>query len=254
MTWWCSIHIKYRIMGQFFREMETMSKNVRERKLCIHSKYYPFQSIQQHTIPVCLEASEHQFIIIIMFSFHNLFNASQGEMSSWGFLMEILFVYDCAVMWLQCPHSEVWLVLSCCYVFANVSAWCRLHATMWHVGSAAQALRKCLTRMRWHVLRAWWKGSVCICEGSVCVSGANVWLCASVSDCTIPRSWPVSQSWDVKTPLIWIFPKFLSQFYLKCQSNSLLSNMYSGSSASILLSFLPVVNYYSACLHVHHSK
>lgn len=103
--------------------------------------------------PVCLEASEHQFIVTLMFSFPHVFNASQGEMSSWGFLKEILFVYDCAVVWLQCPQNEFWLVLSCCYVFANVSVWCRLHATiMWqHVGSAARDLRKWLARMRWHV-------------------------------------------------------------------------------------------------------
>lgn len=160
---------------------------MRESASCVYiPNIIPSNQYNIQYQPVCLEASEHQFIVTIMFSFPHLFNASQGEMLSWGFLKEILFVYDCAIVWLQCPHSEFWLVLSCCYVFANVSVWCCLHATiMWqHVGSAAQALRKWLTRMRWHMCPAcmmerkrlylWEK---CLCFWSermvVCVS---VWL------------------------------------------------------------------------------
>lgn len=125
MTWWCFIHIKYRIMDQFIREMETMSKNEREHTLCVHSKYYPFKAIQQHTIPTWLLGGQwksiyHHYNVF----FHHRFNASQGEMPSWGFLKEVLFVYDSCwlwVMWLQCPHSEVWPVLSCCDAFANMT-------------------------------------------------------------------------------------------------------------------------------------
>lgn len=70
-------------MGQFIRKMEKMSKNERESGSCVYD-LNTIPSNQYNNIeyqPVCLEASEHQFIVTIMFSFPLLFSASQGEMS-----------------------------------------------------------------------------------------------------------------------------------------------------------------------------
>lgn len=162
-----------------------MSKNERERKLCVHSKYYPFKSIQQHTIPSCLLGGQWTSI----YRHYNVFFSSSFQcFSGWNAILRILEGYPLC-LWLCSRVAAVCtqrglagsFLLLCVFKCLRMIPFTRYYNV---TTLATQALRKWLTRMRWHMcpecmmerkhLYLWGK---CLCFWSermvVCVS---VWL------------------------------------------------------------------------------